>query len=474
MNDTIVAPATAYGTGSVCIVRVSGSMAYHIARSICKRELKPRFATFCKIFVNKTTIDSPDITEIKDISNNLDIVEIKNTTIDEQIAIDEAIVIYFRSPFSFTGEDVVEFQIHGGYVVSEILILQIIKLGARIATPGEFSKRAFLNGKMDLQKAESISKLINSRTFGAVKILSRSMNGEICEYVEFIRKELVKILAFTETCIDYAEEDLPKNVLSQAYDMLDSSISTMQEICDASIRRAGLIDGFKVAIIGKPNVGKSSILNSLLRYKRAIISDEEGTTRDKIEESLKIGTHIIKLIDTAGIRDTQNKVEKAGIALSFDSAKEADILLCVFDSSNIIDSRDIQILEFVKELNCNKIFVLNKSDLIQKFDIDILPKGADIISICANKSVDGIIDRLVYILNSKNYDGIMLTSTRQIQSCKNAKEYLINAKNNLKDNSLEIFAFEINMAIKEISSITRPFSRDEILDEMFSNFCLGK
>lgn len=444
MNDTIVAISTANGVGAVSIIRVSGKEALDISLKLLKtKNLTPRYATLLKIY-----------------------------SLDNEL-IDIGIIIYFKSPKSFTGEDIVEFQTHGGFLISNLIIDELLKAGARLAKPGEFSKRAFLNDKMDLAKASSIQSLITARSKDALKILTYQMQGSLSEFVESLRGELVKTLAYTEVCIDYAEEDLPTDILEKINTLLGKNYKKLDEIVTISKQRKGLIEGFKVAIIGKPNVGKSSILNALLSYDRAIISNEAGTTRDSIEESLMLGSHLVRIIDTAGIREGVSSIEKIGIKTAIKKANEADIVLAVFDSSAKFDEEDRAILEICMglEKNDKKIFyILNKSDLIQKFD----KKLNKPLQISAKEGIGLVTDELKNYLDTKNYDGIMLTATYQINAVNSAKEAILRAKNLLNENELELFAYEINSAISEISSITRPFERTEILDEMFSSFCLGK
>jgi len=444
MNDTIVAISTANGVGAVSIIRVSGKEALDISLKLLKtNKLTPRYATLLKIY-----------------------------SLDNEL-IDRGIIIYFKSPKSFTGEDIVEFQTHGGFLISNLIIDELLKAGARLAKPGEFSKRAFLNDKMDLAKASSIQSLITARSKDALKILTYQMQGSLSEFVESLRGELVKTLAYTEVCIDYAEEDLPTDILEKINTLLGKNYKKLDEIVTISKQRKGLIEGFKIAIIGKPNVGKSSLLNALLSYDRAIISNEAGTTRDSIEESLMLGSHLVRIIDTAGIREGVSSIEKIGIKTAIKKANEADIVLAVFDSSAKFDEEDKVILEICMglEKNDKKIFyILNKSDLIQKFD----KKLNKPLQISAKEGIGLVTDELKNYFDTKNYDGIMLTATYQINAVNSAKEAILRAKNLLNENELELFAYEINSAISEISSITRPFERTEILDEMFSSFCLGK
>ena len=434
----IVALATPYGVGAISIIRLSGKDALGIADKICG-SLTPRVA---------------HLKELKDRDGNV---------------LDEAIVIYFKAPFSFTGEDVVEFQTHGGVVVANLIIDEILAYGARIADPGEFSKRALLNGKIDLAKAESIQGLINARSEGAAKILARVMSGELGLFCDTLRDELISTLAYTETCIDYADDDLPADIMEQIKLKLKEVSSKLDHIISISNSKKGLIDGYKVAIIGCPNVGKSSILNSLLNYERAIISDTPGTTRDTIEEQIKVGTHLVRIIDTAGIRHSDHDIENIGIEYSKRAANSADIIICVFDSSRVSNSEDIAILDFINSLNKKVIFVLNKSDLEFKFDLDI-----DGILLSAKDECTALKSALERYLNSQDTNEIMLSSNRQIKACQDAKNAIDRATELLDESVLELFAYEINRAIKEIGSITKPLQNSEILDKMFSSFCLGK
>ena len=270
--------------------------------------------------------------------------------------------------------------------------------------------------------------------------------------------------------IDYADDDLPANLLEQTKQMLLKNSEKLEHIATLSEQRRGLIDGFKIAIVGKPNVGKSSILNSFLAYERAIVSDEAGTTRDRIEENFKIGSHLVRIIDTAGIRKDAGKIEQIGINYSISAINEADIILAVFDGSSLSDEQDKEIIKLVSNSNKKAFFILNKSDLAFKFDINL--DGA--IKISAKTDTSVVLKELEGYLKTQDTDEIMLSSNRQILSCKEASEALKRAFLRLSEEELEIFAYELNTAIKALASITKPFERSEILDEMFSHFCLGK
>ena len=443
-EDTIVAIATANGTGSISIVRVSGvealKIALHISNGVV---LKPRMATLSKIY---------------DCKNEL---------------IDEALLIYFKNPYSFTGEDVVEFQCHGGIAISNLVLDACVKAGARLANPGEFSKRAFLNGKIDLSQAQAISKMIEARSEDAVKLLARQLKGELKDFVEDIRKDLLFMLAYTEVSIDYAEEDLPTDIFEQISVKLDAITLKLDDTLEASKRREGLIDGFKVAIVGKPNVGKSSLLNKLLNFNRAIVSDIAGTTRDTIEESVKIGSHIIKIVDTAGIRKANDEIEKIGIEKSIEAIGEADIIIALFDGSRVFDEEDAQIIKLLEATTKEKILIKNKSDLIQQLDSTKIL--ADVIELNAKENISELITTIEKILNQNTSgDDVTLISKQQVNEVKSTLEHIQNARIPLQTGELEFFAHHINESLMHMSNITRPYEHTQMLDVMFGEFCLGK
>lgn len=393
----------------------------------------------------------------------------------EKELIDESIIIYFKAPHSFTAEDVVEFQCHGGLVVANLILSEVIHLGARLANPGEFSKRAFLNGRIDLTEAEAIAKLIETKSVDAAKILTRQMKGEVKEFVASVRENLIEILAFVEVNIDYAEEDLPQDLIDQIKVKLENLRIELKKTYESSLRREGLINGFKVAIVGKPNVGKSSLLNSLLHYDRAIISDIAGTTRDTIEEEIRIGTHLIKIVDTAGIRQASDSIEKIGIERSISAIEDSEIVIAMFDNSRVSDEEDREILNILQRYKEDKniLYVLNKCDLDSKFSIKDVK--ANFISLSCKNNDHQIAQELEKILDSNSLDEtLLLTSKRQLEAVKNAYESIETSTDLLQEGELELFAFNLNEAIMSIASISTNFQRDEILDKMFGSFCLGK
>ncbi|WP_456480211.1 tRNA uridine-5-carboxymethylaminomethyl(34) synthesis GTPase MnmE [Nautilia sp.] len=441
--DTIAAISTPNGVGAISIVRLSGADAYETAKKLTKKDLHPRTATLSKLY---------------DKNGEL---------------IDIGIVIYFKAPNSFTGEDIVEFQCHGGVAVSRIVLETLLDYGARTALPGEFTKRAFLNGKIDASQAEAIAKLIETRSREGAKLLSRQLEGDLGKFVDEVREKLIEIMAYTEVFIDYAEEDLPETLGYEIEERLKKIESLLNHTLDVSKRREGMLKGYKIAIIGKPNVGKSSILNALLNRQRAIVSDIAGTTRDTIEEDIQIGSHLIRIIDTAGIRAAKDEIEKIGVERSKEAIKEADIVLCVFDASEFTEE-DKEILDIIKNSDKDVIIVINKTDKGINIDLEDF-KGYPIVKISAKEDISPLIESLKNILDSyTSEDEHILISTRQIKAVEKALNAINESKEFLITGELELFSYQIQDAIKAISEITRPFEYDEMLDKMFGSFCVGK
>ena len=446
MNNTIAAIATAHGISSISIIRVSGNAALDIAKKISHlEEIKPRYAHLTSLYNSRNDL------------------------------IDQAIMIYFKAPFSFTGGEIVEFQCHGGMIVAQEILDTILSYGVRLAEPGEFSKRAFLNGKIDLTEAEAISKLIEAKSVDAAKILAKQMKGELKHFVDESRDALLRSLAYSEVMIDYTEEDIPDDIMQSIVTQFDSLSEQIGRIVDASHRRRGLIEGFKVAIIGKPNVGKSSLLNALLSYERAIVSDIAGTTRDTIEEQVRIGSHIIRLVDTAGIRESEDTIEKIGIERSMSSVEDADAIIALFDGSREFDSEDAKILTIIDALKEKHVIVaINKSDLAMKLDREKIGRY-DPIEVSARKGFVKLTAQMETLLDSIGEgEELMLISARQIEAVNRAKEAIAEAKEPLMNGELEFFSYHLQEAVKAISSISKPYDSEEILDKMFGEFCLGK
>ncbi len=446
MSDTIAAVATASGVGSIAIIRVSGANSLQIAKKMTKElNFEPRVAKLSSLYNWQDDL------------------------------IDKSIVIYFKAPYSFTGEDIVEFQCHGGSIIAQEILDSVVKYGARLAKPGEFTQRAFLNGKIDLTEAEAIAKMIETKSVDGAKVLARQLKGELRDFIENSRDRLISLLAHSEVMIDYSQEDIPEDLLDNLKVTLLEVKAQLENIVESSLRRKGLIEGFWLAIIGKPNVGKSSILNKMLNYERAIVSDIAGTTRDSIEEQIRIGSHLIRVADTAGIREATDVIEQLGVQRSIKWLEESDIIIAVFDASRELDSEDERVLNLIKkDVDAEVIVVLNKVDI--GIDIDYNKfEGFNIVELSAKKSVEELIFEIESILNSfSKSDELMLISSRQIDSVKSALREIDSAIEPLDSSELEFFSFHINSAIKDLNEITKPYSQEELLDKMFGEFCLGK
>jgi tRNA modification GTPase len=446
-SDTIAAIATAAGVSSISIVRVSGSQAVLIAKRVAKdlSTLTPRYAHLTSLY-NK-----------------------------EEILIDKGIVLYFQTPHSFTGEEIVEFQCHGGLIVAQEILDTLIVYGARLATPGEFSKRAFLNGKIDLSEAEAIGKLIEAKSLQAAKILAKQMKGEVRHFVEESRELLLKAMAHSEVMIDYADEDLPETLTEGVATQLEVLTEKLEKLVLSSHARRGLLEGFKVAIIGKPNVGKSSLLNAFLAYDRAIVSDIAGTTRDTIEEQIRIGSHLIRLVDTAGIRESEDSIEKIGIERSLSSIEEADVVIALFDGSRTFEEEDEAILHLLEHMvDKHLIVAINKSDLPQHFPREVLSSYTPL-EVSAKRDFKRLTTALEKLFTTiGDSDELLLASHRQIEAVKQTAQELKSAKLPLQQGELEFFSYHIQEAIKSLSSLSKPYNSEEILDKMFGEFCLGK
>ena len=452
-SDTITAIATPHGVGAIAIVRVSGQKALDIASKMTKRDknsFTPRYAYLMNIYDSKNRV------------------------------IDKGIVIYFKAPYSFTGEDIVEFQIHGGIAVSKLVLNTALHYGARLARAGEFSKRAFLNGKVDLTEAEAITSIIEAKSEEAVYQLSKQLNGELKTLVSEIRDRLVHVLAHSEVVIDYAEEDLPEDIERDIYSQLQDISKSLSNLLESSKRRNRIFEGFKIAIVGRPNVGKSSLLNAILNDERAIVTDIAGTTRDRVEEYINIGTHLVKIVDTAGIRKSSDIVEQIGIDRSIEAIEEADIVVALFDGSEELQKDDLTLIEILKRYTSSKdiLLVLNKRDRDRKLLFPETISHLPTIQISSKfREIAPLLEKLEEILNSLNTSsdgGIVLNSIRQVDEVEKTIEAIQSAFEPLKSGELELFSFYINEAINHITSISRPYQYSEMLDKMFSSFCLGK
>lgn len=443
-NSTIVAISTSLGGGAVGIVRLSGERSLEIIKTLSKKPtFTPRYATL-------TTLYDRD---------------------DELL--DEVIVIYFKAPHSYTKEDVVEIQCHGGNMMVRRILEEVLHLGARLAEGGEFTKRAFLNGRLDLSQAQAVSKIIEAKSIQAQKTLIKQLKGELSVFVEQSRESLYEVLAYSEVMIDYSDEDIPWDTLNKLHQKIDSLYERLEKILLHSRSRIGIFEGFSLCIVGKPNVGKSSLLNALLLCDRAIISNIAGTTRDTIEEIVNIGSTQVRLIDTAGIRESDDEIENIGIAKSKEAIEKSDIVLAVFDSSREFDGEDEEIIDLLKTQSQKRIVtVFNKSDLPQKTS-NALPYPSFSLS-AYNKETDELMKYLQSVLEESDSSEIILSGSNQIQSIEQTLTSLSESKKMLDSGCLELFSYNVRDAIESLGKITKPYDGADLLDKMFSEFCLGK
>lgn len=459
-DDTIIAPATTYGKSSLNVLRLSGKESLKIAAQLAKTtpenlivSLPARYAKLTKIYFSNGDL------------------------------LDECILLYFKAPQSYTTQDVVEFQCHGGNFIVQSILQECLKYGARLANPGEFTKRAFLGGRIDLSQAQAVAKLIESQTAQAHKMLMRHLKGEMQSFCEGLRTDLIALLAHSEVFIDYADEDLPSDLLESLKNKLHSILKTLHSLLEQSKAKRTLFEGYKLCIIGKPNVGKSSLLNALLHSNRAIVSAIAGTTRDSIEENFMLGGHLLRLIDTAGIHQTEDFIESEGIKRSLEKAQDSDLLIALFDGSSCLTQEDLQIIELLETYKVSKrIFVLvNKSDLECKIDWKIL-QDFNPMKLCLTGDLyaeDSLLtnfkQHLESVLDSKEESqSLLLTSEYQFQAVQTCIDALYQSITPLENIELEIFSFHLNEAIKAIASITQPYEYSQMLDVMFGDFCLGK
>lgn len=401
--------------------------------------------------------------------------------IDNDEIIDEVLVSYFKAPKSYTAENMCEINTHGGNIVVRKILELCLKNGANLAEPGEFTKRAFLNGRIDLLQAESVIDVINAKSDRELKTGIKQLEGILSKKIAEIKQEILDVMVNVDVSIDYPEYDVDDVTNNQILDMLDSVEFKLKNL-EKSFDNGKLIkDGIKTAIIGKPNAGKSSLLNAILKEDRAIVTEYEGTTRDTIEEFVNIDGIPLKLIDTAGIRDAKDEVERIGIAKSKDIAENADLIIAIFDCSKDLTQEDIDILNIIKDKKT--IILLNKVDLNSILDendsrfTDITDNILKISALNGNglEELYGLISKM-FSLNEINLDNdIVITNLRHKNLISKAIENVKKARNTVKDNMpIDIIAIFVKDILEDLGNITGEFVTDDIINEIFAKFCLGK
>ena len=459
--ETIAAISTAIGNGGIGIIRMSGKESFKILEKIFKNSKGEKL----------------DLNKIKGYTIQY------GTIVDSKTneKIDEVLVSFFKNPKSYTREDMCEINSHGGMIIEKQILEQCLKNGAILAEPGEFTKRAFLNGRIDLSQAESIMDLINSKTEKESKASINQLQGDLSNRINEIRHDLLDIMADIEASIDYPEYDIEEVTNNKALGILENAKNKLESLKDTFRSGKILKEGIKTAIIGRPNAGKSSLLNKILKEERAIVSEIEGTTRDTIEEFITIKGIPLKIIDTAGIRKTSDKIEEIGVKKALDIAKDAELVLVILDNSKDLTEEDREILKLAESKN--SIILLNKVDLkennLEKSE-ELKKLNKRIIKISA-KNGNGIeelyneIENMFQIKNLETDGEIIITNIRH----KNQIEYAINnineAINAVKNNlPIDIISISIKQTLEDLGKITGENVSEDIINEIFSKFCLGK
>ncbi len=449
-QDTIAAIATPPGRGGVGIIRISGKQSLQIAQKLLKTELKVRDASYLPFYD------------------------------DQDQVVDQGIAIYFKAPHSFTGEDVLELQGHGGPVVMDILLKELLKLGVRLAKPGEFSERAFLNDKLDLAQAEAIADLIESTSEQAARSAIRSLQGEFSSKVHGLVEELIALRIYVEAAIDFPEEEIDflsdGKVLADVNTIISSIEVLQQEAQQGSILR----EGMTVVIAGKPNAGKSSLLNALAGKETAIVTDIAGTTRDVLREHIHIDGMPLHIIDTAGLRESDDKVEQIGIERAWQEIEKADQIILVADSNEVteysphaIDQSFTRFEKFKDKL----LIVANKTDLSEleqgsiRSDYKVIPLSAK-----QGHGIDTLKKELKEIVGyQQSSEGSFLARRRHLDAIQKGLNFCLKGKEQLVDfNAGELLADELRQAQNSLAEITGEFSADDLLGKIFSSFCIGK
>ncbi|HEK9073036.1 TPA: tRNA uridine-5-carboxymethylaminomethyl(34) synthesis GTPase MnmE [Streptococcus equi subsp. zooepidemicus] len=451
--DTIAAISTPLGEGAIGIVRLSGTKALDIAKSIFKGK---DLTTVASHTLNYGHIIKPSTGEV----------------------IDEVMVSVMLAPKTFTREDVIEINTHGGIAVTNDILQLLIKQGARMAEPGEFTKRAFLNGRIDLTQAEAVMDLIRAKTDKAMSIAIKQLDGSLSQLISDTRQEILNTLAQVEVNIDYPEyDDVEEMTTALLRDKTREFQALLEQLLRTAKRGKILREGLSTAIIGRPNVGKSSLLNTLLREDKAIVTDIAGTTRDVIEEYVNIKGIPLKLVDTAGIRETDDLVEQIGVERSKKALQEADLVLLVLNASEKLTEQDKALLALSQ--NSNRIILLNKTDLEQVIEKDQLPEEAIPISVLQNQNIDLIEDRINQLFFDHTglieQDATYLSNARHISLIEQAVQSLEAVNEGLAlGMPVDLLQIDLTRTWEILGEITGDAAPDELITQLFSQFCLGK
>lgn len=455
MFDTIAAISTPRGEGGIGIVRLSG---------------KESLSILCEIFKPKSR---------RNVS------ELKSYTItyghiyDGEKLVDEVLVSVMKGPHTYTREDIVEINCHGGYIITEKVLELVLKKGAKLAEPGEFTRRAFLNGRLDLTQAESVIDIIHGKTEKSITLSLNQLRGDLKEQITVLKKLLLDVAAHVNVVLDYPEEGIDEPLPANLRGNLETVIAETSKLIASYDKGKMIKEGVKTAIVGKPNVGKSSLLNSVLREERAIVTRIAGTTRDTIEEIVNIKGIPLVMIDTAGIRETDDEVENIGVQKSKSLIKNADLVLFVLDASRELDPEDIEIYNTIE--SDKVIGILNKIDIERKINIEQFTKVKKWIEISALEKIgiEDLEDEIYeYVVSGQVEDSsekLVITNVRHKSALEKTKKSIENILETIDMGyPMDLIAVDLNEALDSLSEVTGEISNEDLLDHIFSNFCVGK
>lgn len=449
MNNrySIVAISTPYGIGGIGIVRLSGGNSFSIAKKMCLlKQIDARHAYSTSFY------DS------------------------EKNKIDRGILIYFKKPFSYTGEDIFEFQCHGSYVLLEKIVNQICKYGARLAKPGEFTYRAFVNNKIDLLQAESVNQIIHSQNLSSIKSAQRTMKGDFSEIINNIIKHIINIRMYVESNIDFSNENIENINLVETKNKISKIANFINNVFDTVKKEENLNKEVKVIITGKPNVGKSTLLNTISKNKIAIVTNYAGTTRDLVKSKVILNNSILEIVDTAGIHNSSNEIEIHGIKIAKQEVKNADIILSIFSFPEVIQKKKY-LKSILMQKKSNEIIVLNKIDLHTE-ELSKFKEKNGIILISAEKKIGiyNLIKKINFLIKQEcNIENNFMARKRHTLALQRSLKHVKKSyKMASKRRQFDFLANELYLAQLSLEEITGKFSSDEILGKIFSSFCIGK
>lgn len=454
MSKTIAAIATPRAAGGISVVRISGddaiAVAEHVFRPVSAKKLSQQAgytAAFGDIF-------------------------------DQNEQIDQGVALIFRAPKSYTGEDVVEISCHGGILVTEKVLRAVLRQGASPAGPGEFTKRAFLNGKLTLTQAEAVTDLINAESEKGLRAAQSALKGALYQKIKKVLDDLLIVTAHIGAYIDYPDEDIDDVQITQMEKVCEGCRESLQKLIDTFDRGKIIREGVETVIVGRPNVGKSTLMNLLSGCQKSIVTDIPGTTRDVVEELVNIGDVVLRLADTAGVRDTEDIIEKAGVERTFDRLESADLVLAVFDSSSPLSDTDYDLIERIR--NVPAVAIINKSDLETNIDKKYVYdnfKHIVEISAAAGTGIDELNQQIsaVLRLNDTIISGAMLANERQYHCVLQAEKHLMEAQEAIQMGfTMDAVDINIESAISVLLELTGEKVTDAVVNEVFSHFCVGK